>query len=126
MQQMQTARQSLESDSNADSPMSGSQSTRLVKLAKESEAELGHSPEMEPFATIVVQGHRETWLLTTTGYRCWLSRKFNEVNQRIPGSQALQDALAVLIGIAQSTCQSRIYTLTRPTPGASATRRWNL
>ena len=97
---MQATRQALESGSNAVPGMSGSQSTQLVKLAKEEGAELWHSTEMEPFATVEIQGRRENWPLTSTGYRRWLSRKFYEVNQKTPGSQALQDALSVLTGIA--------------------------
>ena len=52
LQLLQTARQALESGSDVDPARSGSQSTQLVGLAKEEGAELWHSTEMEPFATI--------------------------------------------------------------------------
>ena len=100
LQLMQTVRQSLESDSGDDPGMSGSQGTQLVQLAKEAGAELWHSAEMEPFATIAVQDHQENWFLTSRGFRRWLSRKYYETNQKAPGSQAIQDALGVLSGMA--------------------------
>ena len=100
LQLMQTVRQSLESEPTGDPARSASQSTQLVMLAKEEGAELWHSNEMEPFAAIKVQEHRENWPLASIGFRRWLCRKFYEVNQKAPGSQALQDALSVLAGMA--------------------------
>lgn len=75
-----------------------SHATRLVELA--SEAELFHNPDGEPFATIEMIGHRETWPLKAKGVRWWLARQFYEQEEKTPGSQAVQDALAVLEGKA--------------------------
>lgn len=76
-----------------------SQATRLVELAEG--VELFHSPDGESaFATMEVDGHRETWPLKARGFRRWLARRFFAEEQKTPGSQAVQDALGVLEGKA--------------------------
>lgn len=75
-----------------------SQADLLVALA--AEAELFHDPAGDCYATIPVGGHRETHRLRTRGFRQWLARRFHEAYERTPGSQAMQDALAVLEGQA--------------------------
>jgi len=77
-----------------------SQATTLVALALGAGAELFHSPEGDAYATIEVEGHRETWPLKVKGFRRWLARLFYEEQHKAPGSQAVQDALAVLEGKA--------------------------
>jgi len=77
-----------------------SQATCLVGLARTAGATLFHTPEGEAYATIEVDGHQETWLLKVKGFRRWLARLFYEEYGKTPGSQALQDALTVLEGIA--------------------------
>jgi hypothetical protein len=99
LQLMQVAREQLEAGGEANPKESPA--TQLVRLAQEQGAELWHSLDMEPFATIPVQGHRENWRLPTRGFRQWLARKYYEATQKVPGSQALQDALSVLGGISR-------------------------
>ena len=77
-----------------------SQATTLTALALGAGVELFHSPEGEAYATTDVEGHRETWLLKTKGFRRWLARLFYEEQHKAPGSQAIQDALGVLEGKA--------------------------
>ncbi len=77
-----------------------SQSTRLVTLATNAGVELFHTPESDAYATIEVDGHKETWPLKVKGFRRWLARLFYEEEDKAPGSQALQDALGVLEGKA--------------------------
>jgi hypothetical protein len=77
-----------------------SQATLLVSLAMGAGAELFHSPEGDAYASISVEGHRETWPLKVRGFRRWLARLFYEEEGKAPGSQAIQDALGVLEGKA--------------------------
>jgi hypothetical protein len=75
-----------------------SQATDLVALA--AAAELFHDPPGEAYATIEVADHHETWLVKSKGFRRWLARRYHQVHERTPGSQAVQDALGVLEGKA--------------------------
>ncbi len=83
--------------------MSGkrSQATTLVELALETaDLELFHTADGEAFVTLPAGTHTETWPLRGGPARRWLSRLFFERESTAPGSQAMQDALAVLEGIA--------------------------
>jgi hypothetical protein len=73
-----------------------SQADRLVKLAEG--AELFHSQggDSEPYATIAIGSHRETWPVNSKGFRRYLSRLFYQSEEKAPCSQAMQDALGVL------------------------------
>jgi hypothetical protein len=77
-----------------------SQATILVALAMGAGAELFHAPEGDAYATITVDGHKETWPLKVKGFRRWLARLYYEEERKAPGSQALQDTLGVLEGKA--------------------------
>jgi hypothetical protein len=77
-----------------------SQATRLVDLALTTSIELFHTPDGEAYATIAVEGHRETWPLKVKAFRRWLARLFYQAEDKSPGSQAVQDALGVLEGKA--------------------------
>jgi hypothetical protein len=77
-----------------------SQATRLVALAQAAGATLFHTPDGEAYASIVVEGHTETWPLKVKSFRRWLARLFYAEYDKTPGSQAIQDALGVLEGKA--------------------------
>jgi hypothetical protein len=77
-----------------------SKATVLVGLALSEGAELFHTTEGEAFATVPMDGRRETWPLKTKTIRRWLARLFYEATEAAPGSQAIQDALGVLEGKA--------------------------
>jgi hypothetical protein len=76
-----------------------SQSSILVELAEG--VELFHTGEGDTYATISINAHRETWALRSRGFRDWLSKHYYESEGSIPNSQALQDALNTLQGIAR-------------------------
>jgi hypothetical protein len=76
-----------------------SQSSVLVELI--AGTELFHTNEGDTFATIPMNNHRETWSLRSRGFRDWLSKRYYEPESAIPNSQALQDALNTLHGIAR-------------------------
>ncbi|MGD0826837.1 MAG: toprim domain-containing protein [Desulfobaccales bacterium] len=66
----------------------------LIKLA--GDAELFHDFNQKGFATIDVDGHRETWPIRSKGFRSWLLRLFFQETGKAPSAQAMQDALGVL------------------------------
>jgi len=74
------------------------QATMLVDLAKN--AELFHNPDSDAFATISINGHRETWRLKSQGFRRWLTGQFWKKYGKAHNSQALQNAISVLISKA--------------------------
>lgn len=76
-----------------------SAATRLVALAT-GQAELFHAPDSVAYATLDMDGHAETWPIRSKRFRSWLARAFYDDEERAPGAQALQDALAVLEGEA--------------------------
>ena len=83
-----------------DSPKK-SHADLLVELAQD--ADLFHTPggcDSEAYASIMVNGHRETWAIRSKGFRRWLGRRFHQEHEKVPSSQALQDALNVITGKA--------------------------
>src|SRR5262249_6837663 len=77
---------------------STSQADKLVKLADG--VELFHADIDEAFANIAVGDHVETWNVRTKGFRHWLSHAYYLKYQKAPSSQAMQDALNVMVGRA--------------------------
>ena len=86
------------SDDLTDSQKAQSQAAKLVELA--SDAELFHTPEGEPFATIPVGPVRQTWPLKARGFRDWQARRYFERYEAAANSQAIADSLGVLRGKA--------------------------
>src|SRR5262245_3031351 len=75
----------------------------LVEMAVGGGAELFHTPgghDSEGYATVPVGDHKETWPVASKGFRRWLARLFWEARAKAVGSQALQDAVNVLAGMA--------------------------
>ena len=83
------------------------QASMLVDLARANNAELFHDTQGEPYARIPVEGHIETWKLSGKPYRHWLAASFYAARGASPGSQAMQDALTTLAGIARFTGDKR-------------------
>ncbi|MDP9479557.1 MAG: bifunctional DNA primase/polymerase [Actinomycetota bacterium] len=75
-----------------------SQAEVLVGLS--GTADLFHDPDGEPYATFPVGDHRETHRLKGKGFRRWLQKLFYEAEGKPVGSQALNDALGALEGLA--------------------------
>jgi len=65
------------------------------------DADFFHTLDMRPFATVAINGHRETWPTRSQGFRNWLARKFYVEENRPPSTQALQEALGVCDARAQ-------------------------
>jgi hypothetical protein len=80
---------------NAETGKKGpTQANLLVALAEA--AELFHTPDGDPFATVKLSGHAETWPLRSRGFKRWLAGECYRGHGKAPGGQALQDALNVL------------------------------
>jgi hypothetical protein len=71
-----------------------SQADILVALAEA--AELFQTLDEEAYADVEVGGHRETWSVTSRGFRRWLKRRFHEETGGAPGSEAVQSAIGVI------------------------------
>jgi uncharacterized protein YukE len=82
-------------------PRRESLATALVRLAHEAGIELFHTPDDEPFATVVIDDHAETWALSSKRARQWLAKAAYDALGRTPGGQALQDAIETLAGEAR-------------------------
>lgn len=76
-----------------------SQASVLVEVVHD--AEFFHTGDGDTYATIPVNGHRETWALKSRGFRDWLSKCYYESEGTIPNAQATQDALNTLQGVAR-------------------------
>jgi|ERR1019366_2941488 hypothetical protein len=70
------------------------QVARLLSLA--ADAELFHTPDGEPYATVPVNGHVENWPLKSKRFRQWLLRRYHDETQGAPKNQAVQEAVGVL------------------------------
>jgi hypothetical protein len=75
-----------------------SQATMLLDLA--ADVEFFHTADGDAYARIELDGHHEVWPLGSKSLRGWLSREFYVQYGRAAGSQAIKDALNVLLGRA--------------------------
>ncbi len=57
---------------------------------------LFHTADGTAFADLDINGHRETWLVRSKGFKEWLERQFYEATHGAPSSEALQSALNVV------------------------------
>ena len=78
-----------------------SQSEILLDLA--GDAELLHSQNMEPFARVKVNDHRETHPIQSNGFQQWLRGAFFWATGKAPTDQAMKEALATLEARARFT-----------------------
>ncbi len=78
----------------------------LINLAQT--AELFHTPDGVGFADLDINGHRETWPIRRKGFRRWLARRFFEMTQGAPSSEALQSALNVIEAKADFDAPERV------------------
>jgi hypothetical protein len=74
------------------------QATQLVELC--TGIVLFHDMDNEAFARFASNGHQEVAALRSKQFRTWLSRQYFLEHRKVPGSQALQDAIGTLEGQA--------------------------
>ena len=78
----------------------------LIDLART--AELFHAPDGTGFADLDINGHRETWLIRSKGFKRWLARLFFEATGGAPSSEATQSALNVIEAKAHFDAPERV------------------
>jgi hypothetical protein len=91
----------LDAAKTAESQKEKSKSQASVLVEVTEDAELFHTSDGDTYATIPINSHSETWALKSRGFRDWLSKRYYESEGSIPNSQAMQDALNTLQGIAR-------------------------
>lgn len=74
----------------------GGQADRLVKYALDSGVVLFHDQGKDPFAYIIINGHREICRLNSKQFNYWLSKLMSENEKKVPNSEALRSAMRVL------------------------------
>ncbi len=76
------------------------QASRLRKTFESNGGLLFHDDEQRSYATIPIDSHRETWSIRRKSFKHWLIHQFYLREKKVPGSQAVQDALNLLEGKA--------------------------
>ncbi len=74
------------------------QAQKLIELTKD--AELWHSPDLTPYATMEIGGRRETWPVRSRQFKLWLVQRFFECENKPPGTMARNDALDYFEAVA--------------------------
>ena len=88
--------------SSSTSTAGDSQTAQLIALAEA--AELFHTREGACYADVLINGHRETWPLTSKGsggFALWLRHQFYQATAGAPNSQALTAAVNTLAAKAR-------------------------
>jgi hypothetical protein len=81
-----------------------SQATLIVQqVSHDSGVELFHSPDGDEYASVVVNGHRETYLIRSKKFRDYLRRLFFQLMHKAPGASAITDAVNMCSAIASDT-----------------------
>jgi energy-coupling factor transporter ATP-binding protein EcfA2 len=77
-----------------------SQATQLVDLIQSSPLRLFHTPQRVAYVRLEIEESPQILRVRSQAFRDWLARHFYYRHQKVPRSQALQDALGVIEGIA--------------------------
>jgi hypothetical protein len=81
-----------------------SQATLLVQsVSQDHGVELFHGPDGDEYASVVVHGHRETYLIRSKKFRDYLRRLFFQLMHKAPGASAITDAVNMCSAIASDT-----------------------
>jgi hypothetical protein len=84
----------MREESDCESDRAPSQADILVDLA--SAADLFHTPGRTAYADFIINDHRETWPVQSTGFKRWLTRRYYEETGSAPNSEARSAALNVI------------------------------
>ncbi|MBT9169380.1 MAG: hypothetical protein DDT19_02739 [Syntrophomonadaceae bacterium] len=76
-------------------PKKASQADKLITIAT-TNAVLFHDDIKSEFASILINGHTETWPLRSKFFKQWLVRQFYEQTGKSPSSEILRQALNVI------------------------------
>src|SRR5262245_45299317 len=83
-----------------------SQAEILIALAKKGGASLFRTPDGDGYADILVNGHRETWPLRSSGFRKWLRSIYFSKLEAAPRKEAIETAVETLDAKAQFSCDT--------------------
>jgi hypothetical protein len=72
-----------------------SQADILIRIAT-GEAYLFHDEARDGYASLPINGHRETWPLRSKFFKQWLVRQYYEQTEKSPNNEALRQALNVI------------------------------
>jgi hypothetical protein len=72
-----------------------SQADILIRIAT-GEAYLFHDEARDGYASLPINGHRETWPLRSKFFKQWLVRRFYEQTEKSPNNEAIRQALNVI------------------------------
>lgn len=72
------------------------QADTLVQLATGDGIELFHAADGKTYADVILNNHRETWPIKSTGFRRWLQRAYYEETGSAPNRDALSNAMGVI------------------------------
>ena len=91
-----------ERNGSSDSSRQETQATMLLGLTESAGVQLYHSAGADPdgYASVPIEGHRETWRIGAKMFRYWLQRLFWQQHKSAVNAQALQDVIGVLRGQA--------------------------
>src|SRR5262249_36939100 len=89
----------LGANGKAEEKVPSKQADILIRLARA--ATLFHTPDGDAVADIKIDGHRETHLVRSPGFRKWLRHRFFEVAQRGGSTDAMRGGADTVAAIAQ-------------------------
>jgi hypothetical protein len=69
---------------------------RLIELAEVAGIEWWHTPDGEPFVTVWVKAHQETYVLRDREFRHWLRHQYWRACHRAVRTEPVEEALAIL------------------------------
>src|SRR5712691_13305944 len=69
-----------------------SQATQIIRVVKLTKAELFHTPAGDPYLTVPVGDHVETYALFSRACRSWLNQIFSLKTGKSPSTNAIQAA----------------------------------
>src|SRR6266568_7673061 len=75
--------------------------TQVETLIELGEAELFHTPDKTAYADIYVDGHRETWEISSQGFSDWLDHRYFQEMDGIPSPEVRKSAIRHLEGRAR-------------------------
>src|SRR5262245_17200608 len=93
-------------DSGTEKKENKTQAEVLICLAKKNGASLFRTPSGDGYADIIINDHRETWPLRSSGFRKWLRRIYFFELEAAPKRDALETAIETLDAEAQFSCDT--------------------
>ena len=78
-----------------------SEATQIIRVVGLTEAEFFRTPTGDPYVTVPIADHSETYALGSRAYRAWLNRVVYKGIHKCPSATALQAATNTLAAVAQ-------------------------